>query len=79
MKTIFTELESRGSITVDRLVYTSGLYCLVTSGDSHYDRWDGTASGAVECGRANGLCTSDKEKAFRQWDAHTKNHFSRRG
>ena len=79
MKTIFTELESRGSITVDRLVYTSGLYCLVTSGDSHYDRWDGTAASAVECGRANGLCTANKELAYQQWDAYTKNHFSRKG
>ena len=79
MKVIAAEIESRGSVAADRLVYTSGLYCLVSSGDSHYGRWDGTASGAVECGRANGLCTSDKEKAFRQWDAHTKNHFSRRG
>ena len=79
MKTIFTELESRGSLTVDRLVFTSGLYCLVTNGDYYNDRWDGTAASAVECGRANGICTSDKEKAFQQWDAYTKNHISRRG
>ena len=79
MKTIFTELESRGSMTVDRLILTSGLYCLVTSGDSHYGRFDGTAASAVQCGRENGICTSDKEKAFQQWDAYTKNHYSRRG
>lgn len=79
MKTVSTELESRGSLTVDRLVFTSGLYCLVTSGDSHYNRWDGTAASAVECGRANGLCTADRVKASRQWDAYTKNHFSRKG
>ena len=79
MKTIITELESIGSITVDRLMFSSGLYCLVTSGDSHYNRFDGTAVSAVECGRANGLCTSDREKAFQQWDAYTKNHYSRRG
>ena len=79
MKTIFTELESRGSVFPDRLVFTSGLYCLITSGDSYYDRWDGSAQSAVECGRANGICTSDREKAFQQWDAYTKNHYSRRG
>ena len=79
MKTIFTELESRGSMTVDRLILTSGLYCLVTNGDSHYDRWDGTAASAVECGRKNGICTSKKKKAFEQGDAYTKNKYSRRG
>ena len=61
MKIIFTELESRGSLTSDRLVFTSGLYCLVTNGDYYSDRYDGTAASAVECGIANGLCTSDKE------------------
>ena len=79
MKTIFTELESRGSVAADRLVFTSGLYCLVTSGDSHYNRFDGTAEAAVECGRENGICTANKEKAYQQWDAYTKNHISRRG
>ena len=79
MKTIFTEIESRGSVAADRLVFTSGLYCLVTSGDSHYNRFDGTAASAVECGRANGICTADRVKAFQQWDAYTKNHYSRRG
>ena len=79
MKTIFTEIESRGSVAADRLVFTSGLFCLVTSGDSHYNRWDGTAASAVECGRENGICTADRELAFQQWDAYTKNHISRRG
>ncbi len=79
MKTIFTELESRGSIVVDRLILTSGLYCLVTSGDYHYNRWDGSAEAAVECGRANGLCTPCKAKAYALWDAYTANHISRKG
>lgn len=79
MKTVSTEIESRGSVSPDRLVFTSGLYCLVTSGDSHYDRWDGTAESAVKCGRANGLCTANKELAYQQWDEFTKNHYSRRG
>ena len=79
MKVIAAEFESRGSIAADRLVYTSGLYCLVTSGDSHYGRWNGTAESAVECGRTNGLCTPDKEKAYQQWDEYTKNHISRKG
>ena len=79
MKTIFTEIESRGSVAADRLVFTSGLFCLVTSGDSHYNRWDGTAASAVECGRENGICTVNKEKAYALWDAYTKNHISRRG
>ena len=79
MKIIFTALEDRGSLTSDRLVFTSGLYCLVTNGDWSYDRYDGTAESAVECGRTNGLCTSDKELAFQKWDEFTKNHYSRRG
>ena len=77
MKTIFTELQSRGSLAVDRLIYTSGLYCLVTSGDDHYDRWDGSAASAVECGRSHDFCTTDKEEAFRRWDEYTANHISR--
>ena len=79
MKTIFTELQSRGSVAVDRLVYTSGLYCMITSGDWSDNRWDGSAASAVECGRANGLCTANKEQAYAQWDAYTANHISRRG
>ena len=79
MKIIFTELQSRGSVAVDRLIYTSGLYCLVSSGDWSDNRWDGSAESAVECGRMNGICTSDQVKAFRQWDEFTQNHFSRRG
>ena len=79
MKTIFTELQSRGSLTVDRLILTSGLYCLVTSGDYYDDRWDGTAASAVECGRANGLCTANKAEAYSAWEKYTENHYSRRG
>ena len=79
MKIIFTELQSRGSLTVDRLVYTSGLYVLVTNGDYYSDRYDGSAESAVQCGRQNGLCTPCKEKAFAEWDAYTANHYSRRG
>ena len=57
MKTIFTELQSRGSLTVDRLIFTSGLYCLVTNAD-YYSCYDGSAESAVECGRMNGICTA---------------------
>ena len=78
METIFTEIESRDSVCCDRLIYIS-VYVLVTSGDDYYGRWDGTAASAVECGRANGFCTPDKEKAFQKWDEYTKNHYSRRG
>ena len=78
MKVVAAEIESRGSVAADRLVFTSGLYCLVSSGDNHYGRWDGTAASTVKCGRANGLCTSDKEKAYRQWYEYTKNHYTRR-
>ena len=78
MKTIFTEFQSRGSVSPDRLVFTSGLYCLVTNGDDHYDRWDGTAASAVACGRSHDFCTSNKEEAFRRWNEYTANHFSRR-
>ena len=79
MKTIFTEFQSRGSLAADRLIYTSGLYCLVTSGDDHFGRWDGSAASAVACGRENGLCTPSKQEAFRLWEAYTENHFSRKG
>ena len=77
MYTIESELESRSSCYADRLVFTSGLYCLITSGDQGYDRWDGSARSAVECGRANGLCTPDKGKAYQQWLAFTASHWSR--
>ena len=77
MRTIETEFESRGSLFSDKLVFTSGLYCLITSGDQGYDRWNGSARSAVKCGRANGLCTNDKAKAYEQWLAYTANHWSR--
>ena len=79
MKTLFTEFQSRGSLAADRLIYTSGLYCLVTSGDDHSGSWDGSAASAVECGITHGFCTADKELAFRLWEAYTENHFSRKG
>lgn len=74
MKTLETAFESRSSSYADRLILTSGLYCLVTSGDQGYDRWNGTAASAVECGRANGLCTADKVEAYAFWADYTANH-----
>ena len=74
MKTLETALQSRSSSFADRLILTSGLYCLITSGDQGYDRWDGSARSAVECGRENGLCTPDKAKAYEQWLAYTASH-----
>ena len=74
MKTLFTAIQSRGSVAADRLIFTSGLYTLVTNGDDAYGRWDGTAEAAVECGRAHGLCTSDKAKALTMWLDYTANH-----
>ena len=74
MKTLETALESRGSLFADRLILTSGLYCLITSGDQGYDRWDGSARSAVECGRTNGLCTTDKAKAYALWGEYIANH-----
>lgn len=38
MKTLATALQSRASSFADRLVLTSCLYCLVTSGDLGFDR-----------------------------------------
>lgn len=74
MKTLETVIQSRGSSFADRLVFTSGIYCLITSGDQGYDRWDGTAVSAVECGRANGLCTTDKDKAYKLWGEYIADH-----
>ena len=79
MKTIFTEIRSRGSVAADRLIYTSGLYCLVTSGDDYNNNWDGSAASAVQCGISHDFCTADKELAFRLWDEYTANHISRKG
>ena len=74
MKTLETALQSRGSLFSDKLVFTSGLYCLITSGDQGYDRWDGSARSAVECGRTNGLCTTDKAKAYALWGEYIAHH-----
>ena len=74
MKTLETALQSRSSSFADKLIFTSGLYCLVTSGDTGYDRWDGSARSAVECGRTNGLCTTDKAKAYALWGEYIANH-----
>ena len=74
MKTLETALQSRGSLFSDKLVFTSGLYCLITSGDQGYDRWDGSPRSAVECGRTNGLCTTDKVKAYALWGEYIAHH-----
>ena len=74
MKTLETSIQSRGSSFADRLIYTSGLYCLITSGDQGYDRWDGSAVSAVACGRANGLCTANKAEAYKLWGEYIANH-----
>ena len=76
MKTSFTAFQSKGSLAADRLIVTSGLYVLVTSGDDAYGRWDGSAASAVECGRDNGLCTADKDLALQMWLAYTANHMA---
>ena len=77
MKTLFTAFESNGSVALDRLIFTSGLYVLVTSGDDHYGRWDKTAASAVVCGKSHGFCTADKAKALELWEAYTANHIAR--
>lgn len=74
MKTLATALQSRASSFADRLVFTSGLYCLVTSGDLGFDRWDGSARSAVECGKNNSVCTTDAKEAYKAWVEHTANH-----
>ena len=77
MKTLCTAIRSRGSVAADRLVETSGLFVLVTAGDYHYGRWNGTAESAVKCGKVHGLCTADKEKALKLWAEYTANHIAR--
>ena len=77
MKTLYTAFQSRGSVAADRLIETSGLYVIVTSGDDHYNRWDGTAASAVVCGKANDFCTADKAKALKLWEEYTANHYVR--
>ena len=74
MKTLATALKCKGSVALDRLIFTSGLYVIVTSGDDHYGRWNGTAASAVQCGKVHGLCTADKAKALQMWDEYTANH-----
>ena len=77
MKTLLTAFRSRGSVAADRLVETSGLYVLVTSGDDHYGRWNRTAASAVKCGRSHDFCTADKAKAMAMWAEYTANHIAR--
>ena len=77
MKTLATALKSRGSMALDRLIVTSGLYVIVTAGDDHYGRWDGTAASAVECGQAHDLCTADKDLALKMWEEYTESHIAR--
>ena len=74
MMTLATAFRSRGSVALDRLIVTSGLYVIVTAGDDHYGRWDGTAASAVQCGKVHGLCTADKDSALQMWLAYTANH-----
>ena len=76
MKTLATALKCRGSLALDRLISTSGLYVIVTAGDAFYGRWNGTAASAVQCGQAHNLCTADKAEALRMWEEYTENHIS---
>ena len=71
MKILATAFQSRGSLALDRLIFTNGLYVIVTAGDDHDGRWDGTAASAVRCGRDNGLCTASKEKSLKMWEDYT--------
>ena len=74
MKTLATALKCKGSVALDRLISTSGLYVLVTAGDDHYGRWDHTAEAAVECGQSHDFCTADKDLAWKMWLDYTANH-----
>ena len=86
MKTLATAFQSRGSVALDRLIFTSGsvaldrliftsgLYVIVPAGDDHYGRWDGTAASAIKCGRAHGLCTADKAKSVKMWEEYIESH-----
>ena len=76
MKILATALRCRGSMALDRWIVTNGLYIIVTAGDAHHGRWNGTAASAVECGKVHGLCTSDKAEALRMWEEYTENHIS---
>ena len=76
MKTLFTAFRSKGSVALDGLILTSGLYVIVTAGDDHYGRWNGTAASAVQCGKVHGLCTADKAKALQMWAEYTANHIA---
>ena len=74
MKTLATALQCRGSVAADRLIFTSGLYVIVTAGDDANGRWDHTASSAVQCGRDHDLCTTSKAEALKMWEEYTANH-----
>ena len=77
MKTLATAFQSRGSVAADRLIATSGLYVLVTSGDDANGIWNGTAASAVRCGQAHDFCTADKDLALKMWEEYTANHIAR--
>ena len=74
MKTLATAFRSRGSVAADRLISTSGLYVLVTSGDDANGHWDHTAASAVQCGRDHDFCTADKDLALKMWEEYTESH-----
>ena len=77
MKTLATAFQSRGSMALDRLIFTSGLYVIVTAEDDAYGRWDHTAASAIKCGRAHDLCTADKAKSLKMWEEYTESHIAR--
>ena len=74
MKTLFTAFQSRGSVAADRLIFTSGMYVIVTAGDDAYGRWNGTAASAVQCGKDHDLYTTDKDLAWKMWEEYTESH-----
>lgn len=64
--------ESKGSVEPDRLKCSSGVYYILTSGDSYYNRFSCVAE------ELEGSCfrTSDEEKALAYWREFTANHWS---
>ena len=77
MKTLATALKCKGSVALDRLIVTSGLYVIVTAGDDYYGHWGGSAASAIKCGQAHGLCTADKAKSLKMWEEYTESHIAR--
>lgn len=72
-KVIDAAFQSRGSVEPDRLIFSSGMYYILTSGDSYYRRYSCVAD-ELHGARIHNRATPHRNKAMEMWNNYIKDH-----